>query len=159
MKPAAKEYIQKFRMAKNKKISSSSSLPNIKKESMNKPTYKECLMKGMDPLDSEYIDWKLEEKIEIISPQWKIDIKEEILKEVKREMHERFEELKKEYNAKFDISFSDEEHMMDIMGTTKSQINNQEERDLSESTPSSLVVLSNPPCNIEEAIIRIPATR
>jgi hypothetical protein len=29
-------------------------------------------------------------------------------------MHERFEELKKEYNAKFEISFSDKEHMMDI---------------------------------------------
>jgi hypothetical protein len=31
-------------------------------------------------------------------------------------MHERFEELKKEYNAKFEILFSDEEHMMDIGG-------------------------------------------
>jgi hypothetical protein len=71
-------------------------------------------MKRVDPLDSEYIDWKVEEKIEIISPQWKIYIKEEILKEVKREMHERFEELKKEYNAKFELSFSDEEHIMDI---------------------------------------------
>jgi hypothetical protein len=51
---------------------------------LNKPTYKECLMKGVDPLDGEYIDWKLDEK---------------------------FEELKKEYNAKFDISFSDEDIM------------------------------------------------
>jgi hypothetical protein len=42
-------------------------------------------MKRVDPLDSEYIDWKLEEKFEIISPQWKIDIKEEIIKEVKNE--------------------------------------------------------------------------
>jgi hypothetical protein len=73
-------------------------------------------MKRVDPLDSEYIDWKLKEKFEIISPQWKIDIKEEILMEVKKEMHERFEELKKEYNAKFEISFSDEEHKMDIGG-------------------------------------------
>jgi hypothetical protein len=32
-------------------------------------------MKGVDPLDSEYIAQKLEEKFEIISPQWKIDIK------------------------------------------------------------------------------------
>jgi hypothetical protein len=31
MEPAAKEYIQKFRIAKNKKISSSSSLLNIKR--------------------------------------------------------------------------------------------------------------------------------
>jgi hypothetical protein len=84
-------------------------------------------MKGVDPLDSEYIDWKLKEKFEVISPQWKIDIKEEILKEVKREMCERFVELNKEYNGKFEISFSDEEHMMDIAGIAKSQINNQEE--------------------------------
>jgi hypothetical protein len=43
------------------------------------------------------------------------DIKEEILKEVKMEMNEKFEELKKEYNAKFDISFSDED-IMEIGG-------------------------------------------
>jgi hypothetical protein len=92
-------------MTKNKKVSSSSSLLNIKK-SLNKPSYKECLMKAVDPLDSEYIDWKLEEKFKIISSQGKIDIKEEILMEVKKEMHERFKELKKEYNTKFAISFS-----------------------------------------------------
>jgi hypothetical protein len=72
-------------------------------------------MKGVDPLDGEYIDWKLDEKFEEISPQWKKDIKEEILKEVKMEMNEKFEELKKEYNAKFDISFSDED-IMEIGG-------------------------------------------
>jgi hypothetical protein len=53
-----------------------------------------------------------------ISPQWKKDIKEEILKEVKMEMNEKFEELKKEYNAKFDISFSDED-IMEIGGHGK----------------------------------------
>jgi hypothetical protein len=42
-------------------------------------------------------------------------VKEEILKEVKMEMNEKIEELKKEYNAKFDISFSDED-IMDIGG-------------------------------------------
>jgi hypothetical protein len=68
-------------------------------------------MKGVDPLDGEYIDWKLDKKFEEISPQWKKDIKEEILKEVKMEINEKFEELKKEYNAKFDISFSDEDIM------------------------------------------------
>jgi hypothetical protein len=115
IEPATKEYIQKFRMSKNKKVSPSSSLLNIKKESMNKPTYKECLMKGVDLLDGKYIDWKLDEKIEAISPQWKKDIKEEILKEIKMEMNENFEELKKEYNAKFDILFSDED-IMDIGG-------------------------------------------
>jgi hypothetical protein len=35
----------------------------------------------------------LEEKFETISPQWKIDIKEEILKEVNREMHENFKKI------------------------------------------------------------------
>jgi hypothetical protein len=40
-------------------------------------------MKGVDPLDGEYIDCKLDEKFEAISPQWKKDIKEEILKVVK----------------------------------------------------------------------------
>jgi hypothetical protein len=110
MKPAAKEYIQKYRMPKNKKVSASSSILDIKKEEvLNKPTYKECLIKGVDPLDNEYIYWMLDEKFEVISLQWKKDIKEEILKEVKMEMNEKFEELKKEYNTKFDISFSDED--------------------------------------------------
>jgi hypothetical protein len=74
IEPAAKEYIQKFRMSKNKKISASSSILDIKEEEeevFNKSTYKECLMKGVDPLDGEYIDWKLDEKFEVISPQWK----------------------------------------------------------------------------------------
>jgi putative sterol carrier protein len=51
----------------------------------------------------------LDEKFEEISPQWKKDIKEEIIKEVKMEMNENFEKLKKEYNTKFDISFLDED--------------------------------------------------
>ncbi len=114
-------------MFKNKKVTSSSSILDIKKEEvLNKPTYKECLMKGVDPLDGEYIDWKLDEKFEEISPQWKKDIKEEILKEVKMEMNEKFEELKKEYNTKFDISFSDED-IMEIGGHGKSQKNNKKE--------------------------------
>jgi hypothetical protein len=52
MEPAAKEYIQKYRMSKNKNVSASLSILDIKKEDvLNKPTYKECLMKGVDPLD------------------------------------------------------------------------------------------------------------
>jgi hypothetical protein len=43
------------------------------------------------------------------------DSKEEILKKVKMEMNEKIKELKKEYNAKFDISFSDED-IMEIGG-------------------------------------------
>jgi hypothetical protein len=71
MEPAAIEYIQKYKISKNKKVSTSSSILDIKKEVLNKPTYKECLMNGVDPLDGEYIDWKLDEKFEEISPQWK----------------------------------------------------------------------------------------
>jgi putative sterol carrier protein len=64
----------------------------------------------------------LDEKFEEISPQWK----KEILKAVKMEMNEKFEEIKKEYNAKFDISFSDED-IMEIGGHGKSQKNNKKE--------------------------------
>jgi hypothetical protein len=116
MEPDAKEYIQKVKMSKNKMVSASPSILDIKKEEvLNKPTYKECLIKGVDLLDGEYIDWKLDEKFNVISPQWKKDIKEEILKEEKLEMNEKIEELKKEYNTKFDISFSNED-IMDIGG-------------------------------------------
>jgi hypothetical protein len=48
MEPAAKEYIWKFRVTKNKKLSASSSILYIKKI-LNKPTYKEWLIKGVDP--------------------------------------------------------------------------------------------------------------
>jgi hypothetical protein len=88
IEPATKEYIQKFRMTKNKKVSASSTILDTKKEeALNIPTYKECLMKGVDPLDGEYIDWRLDKKFEAISPQWKKGIKEEILKEIKMEMN------------------------------------------------------------------------
>jgi hypothetical protein len=83
-------------------------------------------MKGMDPLDGEYIDLKLDENFKKNITIMKKDIKEEILKEVKMEMNEKFKELKKEYNAKFDISFSDED-IMKIGDTGKSQKNNQKE--------------------------------
>jgi hypothetical protein len=57
MEPDAKEYIQKVKMSKNKMVSASPSILDIKKEEvLNKPTYKECLIKGVDLLDGEYID-------------------------------------------------------------------------------------------------------
>ena len=116
MEPAAKEYIQKFKRAKNKKASGTSSSMIIKKEEiLDKPTYKECLMKGVDPLDGSYIDWKIEEKFELIYPQWKKEFKDEILKEVKKEMHDKLEEIKKSCDEKFEIPFSDED-IMDIGG-------------------------------------------
>lgn len=115
MEPAAKEYIQKFKKAKNKKVISTSSLVDIKKDILDKPTYKECLMKGVDPLDGSYIDWKIEEKFELIYPQWKKEFKEDILKEVRKELNDKFEEMKKAYDQKFEITLSDED-IMDIGG-------------------------------------------
>jgi hypothetical protein len=75
-------------------------------------------MNDVDLLDGEYIYIYILEvgrKFEVISPQWKKDVKEEIIKEIKMEMNEKIEDLKKEYNAKFDISFSDED-IMDVGG-------------------------------------------
>ena len=72
-------------------------------------------MKGVDPLDGSYIDWKIEEKFELIYPQQKKEFKNEILKEVKKEMHDKFEEIKKACDKKFKISLFDED-IMDIGG-------------------------------------------
>lgn len=106
MEPAAKEYIQKCKRAKNKKAPETPYYMNTKVEgSSKKPTYKECLTKGMDPLDGEYIDWKIIENFEDASPQLKKELKEEILKELK--MIDKFEEIKKFYDEEFDVSFSD----------------------------------------------------
>ncbi|KAB8083434.1 hypothetical protein EE612_005619 [Oryza sativa] len=72
LEPAAKEYIQKCKKAKNKKAPENPYCSNIKNEgSSQKPTYKECLTKGVDPLDAEYIDWKIIEKFEEASPKLK----------------------------------------------------------------------------------------
>ena len=65
--------------------------------SSKKPTYKESQVKGLDPLDTEYIDAKIKEKYDNIFPQWKKEIKEEIMKEIKMEMQEQFAINKKEY--------------------------------------------------------------
>jgi predicted secreted acid phosphatase len=65
MKHSEVQNVQKkeVQMSKNKKLTSSLSILDIKKEVvLNKPTYKECLMKGFDPLDGEYIDCKLDKK-------------------------------------------------------------------------------------------------
>lgn len=112
LEPAAKEYIQKCKKAKNKKAPENPYCSNIKNEgSSQKPTYKECLTKGVDPLDGEYIDWKIIEKFEEASPQIKKELKEEILKELKKEMNDKFEEMKKAYDEKFEVSFSDVDTM------------------------------------------------
>jgi len=116
IEPAAKEYIQNFKKAHVKKNPVAPAVSKIKEEGTSKkPTYKECLVKGVDPLDGSYIDMKIEEKFESIAPEWKKDIKEDILNEIRKEFNAKFEEMKKSYEEKYEIPFSDED-IMDIAG-------------------------------------------
>jgi hypothetical protein len=56
----------------------------------------------------------MEENFELITLQWKKDIKDEILKEVKIEIEGNFEKkMKKEHNPKLEMPLSDED-IMDI---------------------------------------------
>lgn len=98
IEPAAKEYIQKSKKAENKKGPVEAPI-KIQEgaSSSKKPTYKECLLKEVDPLDGEYIDQKIQEKFEQIYPKWKKEIKQEVYREVKEEITEEFNKLKKEY--------------------------------------------------------------
>jgi len=79
IEPIAKEYIQKFKMAKNKGIMQQNTPINTKEEGSNKPSYKKSSQKEIDPLDGEYLDWKIIEKFESISPEWKKEIKGQII--------------------------------------------------------------------------------
>ncbi|KAJ1259419.1 hypothetical protein BS78_10G153700 [Paspalum vaginatum] len=115
MKLAAKEYIQKFRIAQGIVIPETSS--GLKEDRMaKKGIYKECPNKGMDPMDGQYIYMKIAQKFKIMSPEWKKNIKEEIMIELKRELYNKFEEMKREYDAKIDISLSSSEDNDDIVG-------------------------------------------
>jgi hypothetical protein len=112
IEPIAKEYIQKYKKAHNKKVPIEMPTKRINEEgtSSKKLTYKQCLVGEVDPLDGEYIDQKIEEKFEQIYPEWKKNIKEEVLKEVQKEISEKFEKLKKEFDTSFDFSqFMNEE--------------------------------------------------
>ena len=70
IEPSVSEYIQSYRLIQNNNKTSEE--PKIKKSigikireevsTSMKPAYKECLKKEVDPLDGEYIDWKIEEK-------------------------------------------------------------------------------------------------
>ncbi|WVZ92682.1 hypothetical protein U9M48_038728 [Paspalum notatum var. saurae] len=113
MEPAAKEYIQKYRKAKGIKIPETSS--GIK-DMARKDTYKDCLTKGVDPMDGQYIEMKIAQKFEIISPEWKKTLKEEIMMELKGELYNKLEEFKRDMDAKMDISFSGSEENDDIAG-------------------------------------------
>ena len=79
---AAKDYIQKYRKAN--KIKPIWAGPNIREDRPSRPyTYKEAVKKDIDPLNEEYVNTKMKEKLESITLQWKKDIKEEILQEIR----------------------------------------------------------------------------
>jgi hypothetical protein len=117
--PKAKEYIEKKRTntpTPTAAKAESSGSKNIKDEGSPKyHTYKECLLKGIDPLDSEYIDQELDKRFEEYSKILKKELKEEILNEIRMEMDTKFEEIKKECDSKFDFNIS-EADQMDIAG-------------------------------------------
>jgi hypothetical protein len=122
--PKVKEYIEKVK-GKNKNTPPPPNTTHTKGESSKKAkeeeespqtlTYKACLLKGVDPLDSEHIDLKVDQKFEEIAKTWKVELKAEILKELQAEFNEKFEELKREYDSKYDMNFLDDDHM-DIAG-------------------------------------------
>ena len=94
--PNAKEYIQK-RSGIDKNIpgaaiptkGEASSSNNIKKEESPKYlTYQECLLMGIDPLESEYIDREMDKRFEEWSKIIKKKLKEELLKESRQEIEE-----------------------------------------------------------------------
>nr|TKW38640.1 hypothetical protein SEVIR_1G128800v2 [Setaria viridis] len=117
LEPAAKEYIQKYK--KTREVKPSSSGINIKEEGPSRaPTYKEVLKKEADSLNEEYIEKKLKEKFESIFPQWKNNLKEKIMKEIRLEIDEKFKNMQKDYELKMDIPISDDD-MMDIRGDSQ----------------------------------------
>ena len=129
LEPAAKDYIQKYRKAKEMKPIWAG--PNIREEVPSRlHTYKEVLKKEMDPLNEECVNMKMKEKLESITLQWKKDLEEEILHEIRGEIDEIFENItkdyeqniKKDYEAKMNIQISDDDNednddeMLDIRG-------------------------------------------
>ena len=78
LEPAAKDYIQKHKKANE--IKPIWVEPNIREEGSSRPhTYKKAVKKDIDPLNEEYVNTKIKEKLETMTLQWKKDIKEEIL--------------------------------------------------------------------------------
>lgn len=116
--PKAKDYIQMRRgIPASPTPTKGEASKNINKEESPKyQTYQECLLKGLDPLDSEYIDQELDKRFEEFSKIIKKELKEEILKELRREMDEKFEEIKSECDQKYDFNLLNDEDNMDIAG-------------------------------------------
>ena len=127
LEPAAKDYIQKYKKANE--IKPIWAGLNIREEGSSRPhTYKEAVKKDIDPLNEEYVNTKMKEKLESITLQWKKDINEEILQEIKGEIDAKFENImkdyeeniKKDYDSKMNIQISDDDdnddEMLDIRG-------------------------------------------
>ncbi|KAM3193886.1 hypothetical protein ACQJBY_070498 [Aegilops geniculata] len=118
--PKAKDYIQMKRGVPASPIPTkgeASSSKNIKKEESPKyKTYQECLLKRLDPLDSEYIDQEMDKRFEEFLKIIKKELKEEILKELRQDMDEKFEEIKKECDEKYDFKLLNDDDHMDIVG-------------------------------------------
>lgn len=120
IEPIAKDYIQKAKMAKNKSTMKQNTPINITEEGSSRTPYKKNSQSEFDPLNSEYLDSKIIEKFEKISPEWKKelksqiiqelkhDLKSQILNELKKDMKEDFEYLKKEFNDKYDYPMVDD---------------------------------------------------
>ena len=112
IEPKAKEYIEKNSPASSKPKEEASSSKKVKNEDSPKyHSYKECLQKGVDPLDGEYIDLKIDEKMEETKNIIKEELKEVILRELQIEFYEKFENLKKEYeflnDDNYDVNMQD----------------------------------------------------
>ena len=101
IEPAAKEYIESNTVAAviQKGEGSGSKKPK-EEESPKYDSYKQCLIKGVDPLDGEYIDLKIDEKMAEARNIIKEEIKEVVLKELQAELFEKFYQLKKENEDK-----------------------------------------------------------
>jgi len=67
-------------------------------------------------MDGQYIEIKIAQKFEMIFPEWKKTLKEEIMMELKGELYNKLEEFKRDMDAKMDISFSGSEENDDIAG-------------------------------------------
>jgi hypothetical protein len=122
IEPEAKEYINKQKLAQSKiaskqipikktieegqtsskKPEGQTSSTKPKEEELQKyGSYKQCLIQGGDPLDGEYIDQKIDAKMEDARNSIISEIKEQVLREVRVEFTENFYELKTQYEEKF----------------------------------------------------------
>lgn len=121
IEPAAKEYIQKYKKANEMKMNLLRA--NIQEDGPSKiPTYKD-VVKNISEISNDDIEKRIREKLDLIVPQLKKDIKEEVMREVKHEIQQNMESIKndyeenikKDYDLKMNVPVSDDD-MLDIGG-------------------------------------------